>query len=99
MSIATSITKILMDITGEPKLEPAIMEILKDAVEHRIEKIEGEIRIYEKKYSMSFEEFREKFEKDEIESSYSYEIEMDYFEWEGLVTRLRKYTDILKQLK
>lgn len=33
-----------MDITGEPRAEIAILVILKDAVEHRIEKIEVEIK-------------------------------------------------------
>jgi len=48
---------------------------------------------------MRFEEFKEKFENDEIENSYSYEVEMDYLEWEGLIARLNKYNKILNELK
>ncbi len=48
MTIATNITKALMDLTGEPRIELAIMDLLKDAIEHRIEKIENEI--YEKNH-------------------------------------------------
>jgi len=99
MTIATNITKALMDLTGEPRIELAIMDLLKDAIEHRIEKIEKEINDYEKKYGMSFEEFKEKFNKDEISDSYSYDIEMDYLEWEGLISRLEKYTNMLNDLK
>ncbi|MDL1971175.1 MAG: hypothetical protein LWW94_09480 [Candidatus Desulfofervidaceae bacterium] len=99
MNLAISITKILMELTGEPRIELAIVDLLKDAIEHRIEKIKKEIKNYEKKYRMSFEEFKEKFEKSEIENSYSYEVEMDYLEWEGLFSRLNKYNKILNDLK
>ncbi|MGB9715746.1 MAG: hypothetical protein ACPL1G_04985 [Thermodesulfovibrionales bacterium] len=99
MTIATNITKALMDLTGEPRIELAIMDLLKDAIEHRIEKIQKEIKGYEKKYGMKFEEFKEKFEKNEILDSYSYDVEMDYLEWEGLVSRLEKYTKMLDDLK
>jgi len=99
MTIATNITKALMDLTGEPRIELAIMDLLKDAIEHRIEKIEKEIKDYEKKYGMSFEEFKEKFDRGEISDSYSYDIEMDYLEWEGLISRLENYTNMLNDLK
>jgi rhamnose utilization protein RhaD (predicted bifunctional aldolase and dehydrogenase) len=99
MTIATNITKALMDLTGEPRIELAIMDLLKDAIEHRIEKIEKEINNYEQKYNMRFEEFKEKFEKNEIADSYSYDVEIDYLEWEGLISRLNKYTKMLNDLK
>lgn len=99
MTIATNITKALMDLTGEPRIELAIMDLLKDAIEHRIEKIQKEINGYEKKYGMRFEEFKERFEKNEIADSYSYDVEMDYLEWEGLVSRMQKYTKMLDDLK
>ncbi len=95
MTISTNISKTLIDITGEPRTELAIIEIMKDAVEHRIEKIESEIKKYEEKYGMSFEVFKDKFEKEEIPDAYSHEIEMGYLEWEGLVSRYKKYISIL----
>jgi predicted sugar kinase len=99
MTLATNITKTLMDLTGEPRVELAIMDLLKDAIEHRIEKIEKEINDYNNKYGMNFNEFKKKFEKDEIKDSYSYGVEMDYLEWEGLISRLDKYNKMLNELK
>jgi len=52
----------------------------------------------EKKYEMKFEEFEKKFQKEEISNQYSYEIEKDYLEWEGLVGRLKKYQKLLESL-
>lgn len=49
MTISTNILKALTEITGEPRVELAIMEIIKDSVEHRIQKIEQEIKTLEKK--------------------------------------------------
>ena len=98
MTVSVNISKTLMDITGEPRAEIAILEILKDAVEHRIEKIEAEIKRLEEKYQMAFEEFKTMFEKKEIPDSYSYDIEMDYLEWEGLTSRLKKYKNLLSNL-
>jgi len=40
MVISTNILKILADITGEPRCDFAIRQILKDAIKHRVERIE-----------------------------------------------------------
>ncbi len=98
MTIATNISKTLIEITGEPRIEIAILELLKDAIEHRIEKINAEIKILEEKYHSSFEEFKSKFSSGKIPDSYSYSVETDYLEWEGLVSRLSKYNSLLSTL-
>lgn len=94
MTIATNISKTLMEITGEPRIEIAILELVKDAIEHRIEKINAEIKNFEGKYCLSFEEFKNKFNSGKIPDSYSYGVETDYLEWEGLVNRLSKYNSL-----
>ena len=98
MTVAINISKALMDITGEPRTELAILQIMKDAIEHRIEKIEAEVKKYEDKYKMTFAVFKEKFEKSEIPEPYSYNVENDYLEWEGLVNRHIKYNSMLATL-
>ncbi len=95
MTIATNISKTLIEITGEPRIEIAILELLKDAIEHRIEKINAEIKNLEGKHLMSFEEFKNKFNSGTIPDSYTYSVETDYLEWEGLVNRLSKYNSLL----
>lgn len=95
MTIATNLSKTLLEITGEPRTEIAILELLKDAIEHRIEKITAEIKNLEGKYYMSFEEFKNKFNSGQIPDSHSYSVETDYLEWEGLVSRRSKYNSLL----
>lgn len=98
MTIAANISKTLLEITGEPRLEMAILELLNDAVEHRIEKIEAETKKLEEKYHMSFEKFKESFISGKIPAAYSYEVETDFLEWEGLNSRLSKYRSLLGNL-
>lgn len=98
MTLAMNISKTLMEVTGEPRVEMAIYGLLKDAIEHRIEKLETEIQKHEERYSMTFKDFTEKFHKDGIPDSYGYNVETDYLEWEGLISRLNKYRSFLDSL-
>lgn len=98
MTLAKNISKTLLEVTGEPRVEMAIYGLLKDAIEHRIEKIETDIKKLEDKYLMTFEDFAERFHKETIPDSYSYNVETDYLEWEGLISRLNKYRSLLANL-
>jgi len=98
MALSPSVVKLLLEITGSSDLNMAVKEISKDAVEHRLEKIESEIRKFEEKYGMTFEEFKEAWEKGEVENKHSYEVEKDFWEWEGLISRKKKLKEVLKWL-
>ncbi len=47
---------------------------------------------------VTIKDFMEKFQKEEIPDSYGYNVETDYLEWEGLVSRLNKYKTLLDSL-
>ncbi|MEK7241869.1 MAG: hypothetical protein AAB048_03725, partial [Planctomycetota bacterium] len=57
MNISPGMVKALTDMTGEPRIDIAIREIIRDAVEHRIERLQKEIEHLTEKYQMRFEEF------------------------------------------
>jgi len=95
-AISPSLLKLLFELTGSMDVNSAIRELFKDAVEHRLEKINKEIENFEKKYGMKFSDFKEAWEKDAILNKYSYEIEKDFWEWEGLISRKRKLEEALK---
>jgi len=88
----------LTELTGEPRFEVALRIALRDAVEHRLEKINEGIREYEQAYGMSFEAFEAKAHDGHIPDQFSYEIESDYLEWDGLVSRKRKLETIQQWL-
>ena len=94
MSISPNIIKVLSDITGEPRVDLAIHDIIRDALEHRLEKIQIELKGFEEKYLMSFKEFDTRFQSEKLPDQFSYSIEKDYLEWEGLIHRQRRLEEI-----
>lgn len=98
MSISPGIMKVLSDVTGEPRVDLAIHDIIIDAVEHRLEKIQTEMKTFEEKYLMPFKEFDIKFQSELIPDQFSYTVEKDYLEWEGLISRQRRLESILQSI-
>lgn len=82
------ISSILLELTSRVDLDSALISTITDAIEHRMEKCDEEIRKFETKYGMKFEEFKEKWEKNKLpEDRYSYNVEKDYWEWEAAISR------------
>ena len=48
----------LAELTGQVELVPAILITLKDAIEHRLSAIDAQIRVYESRYGMTFEQLQ-----------------------------------------
>jgi len=88
----------LIELTGQPQLDVAILVMLRDAIEHRLEKINVALEAYERKYGMSFQEFEAQGQSGELTDRFSYEVEKDYFEWDSLVTRKRKLEETYRWL-
>ena len=88
----------LVELTGQPQLDVAIMVMLRDAIERRLEKLNAALEAYEKKYGMPFREFEAQGRSGELPGRFSYEVEKDYFEWDSLVTRKRKLEEIYRCL-
>ena len=88
----------LIELTGQVELGPAILITLRDAIEHRLESIEANLRTYEQRYGMPFEKFETSGRNGDLPECFSYSVEQDYFDWDGLVTRQRKLKEILQWL-
>ena len=88
----------LTELTGEPRFDVALLIALRDTVEHRLEKIGEAIHEYERKYDMSFQQFLARGEDKGIPDQFSYEVESDYLEWDGLMSRKRKLERIRQWL-
>ncbi len=77
----------LSELTGEPQAEIALLIALKDALRYRLAIVEEAIASLEQKYKMSFEQFLARSETGAIPEQFSYEVESDFLEWDGLVSR------------
>jgi hypothetical protein len=97
--ISPQLLKALTDLTGEIHLESALRMVTQDAIAHRLESITKQLYILEQKYGMSFEQFDARFQVEELPNQYSYEVEQDYLEWEGLLCRKRRLQEVRDWLR
>ena len=88
--------KILVDITGEPRLNIAINITLKDATKYRLNEINKKLKKFNEKYKIDFNKFERLWKEGKIKDKFSYNAEKDYLEWDSLVTRKNKLERILK---
>ncbi len=86
--------KALTDVTGEISLDSAVRIVTRDAIDHQLEQLAKQMRAFEQKYELSFEQFDTRFQAGEITNQHSYEIEQDYLEWRGLICRLRRLKEV-----
>lgn len=84
--ISKPVATILTTLTHEPRLEVAVTLAVKDWLQLRLSVIEAQKQAFEEKYGMDFADFRAAWGAGEIADQYSYEVERDYWEWEGLLT-------------
>jgi hypothetical protein len=105
MTTSTPVTAIpkvalraLTELTGEPRLDVALLLTLQDAVNYRLEKIDEAISAYEQKYGMTFDQFQSRGKNEDLPQQFSYEMEKDYLEWDGLMSRKRKLEKIRQWL-
>ncbi len=79
--------RMLTELTGESRPDVAMQIILKDVVEHRLERIASEQERFESKYGMTFESYKRRWDTEDKPEDYSLAAESDYLEWEALATR------------
>jgi hypothetical protein len=85
-AIPKSLVRILTRLTNQSRIDLALTVAVRDLVRLRIKEVEDERKCFERKYGMRFVEFKAKWLADEIPDRYSYEVERDYWDWEGAVT-------------
>ena len=97
--LAHALTKIsgelLLKATQTPDLETALKQILREYFTLKVKELNKALEGFETKWDMSFDQFKEKCEKNEINDDiYSYEIEKDFWDWE-MVHSLKDHYETL----
>jgi hypothetical protein len=85
-------------LTGEPRPDVALLLVLRDALAYRLGQIEADLRAFETKYGMPFEEYRQRWESEDRDEDHRWASERDYLEWEALVTQKRRLEDVYSWL-
>jgi hypothetical protein len=97
--ISPQLLKALTDLTGEIHLDSALRMVTQQAIAHRLESIAKQLHTLEQKYGMSFEQFNVSFQAGALSNQYSYEVEQNYLEWEGLLCRQRRLQEVRDWLR
>jgi translation initiation factor 2 alpha subunit (eIF-2alpha) len=85
--ISPQLLKVLMELTGEVKIDNALRIVAREAVNYRLQQIDERIRALEQKYGSPFEKFEDLFQAGKIPNQNGYEVEQEYLEWESLICR------------
>ena len=93
-TISKTALQALTELTGEPRANVALLLTLQDAVAYRLGIVRTAIASLEQKHGMSFEEFEAQGRAEAASDQFAYDVERDYFEWDGLISRKQKLETI-----
>ena len=83
---------LLTQIAETADMETALWKVLSDYVNLKMERIKQDIRSFESKWGMTFEEFSERGEAGALDHDFfSYDVESDFWEWEKAHTLYQHY--------
>jgi hypothetical protein len=96
--VPKQIYRILTNLTGERRFDMALHLATRDLLKLKLQEIERKIKAFEKRYHMSFGDFKKAWGEGKIADKHSYGVEKDYWDWEASVTnkeRLKGMLDLL----
>jgi hypothetical protein len=99
LEIDKDIYDALVESFGEDMLKDKISNILLSAIESRVEQYTREILKFEEKYGVSFKEFVQMWDKDQIKEKHDHEIESDFIDWEMIDMEKKELLSALFKLK
>ncbi len=93
MVLPPQTSQLLVDLTGETRVDLALTMIIREYGRRQLEKLKDELQKFERKYGMPFEAYRRVWNSEENEDHYTFEAENDYLMWEGVVTRHKRLSE------
>jgi len=90
MILPRQISQALIELTGEPCEDMALVLLVREYARHKLAEIDAALKQYELKYGVSFEAYKQAWDSEEREEHYAYTTERDYLDWEALVTRRKR---------
>lgn len=97
-SISEPLHGILSKLTGEQRIDAALHVATKDLLHFKLREAEQEAKSFEARYNMTFPQFQEAWQNDQIADKYSYKVEKDYWEWEAAHTEIVWLREMLEKL-
>lgn len=90
--------EVLVKTTHSKDIDDALNKIFSEYLELKLKTLSEEIHGFQKKWNMSFEEFKGHFKKGTLkEDAYSFSVETDFWQWEEAETLKNHYEEIKRQ--
>ena len=83
LQIPNSVKELLLYTQGN-SIQEKLSRLIMSDLENRLRVCTERLYEFEKRYGLSFKQFKDAWETDKILKKYSYETERDYMEWESL---------------
>ena len=95
ITVSPQIGEFLMKVTHLPDMDAALKKVLTEYLDLKIADLRAKIKAYESKWKMTFADFESAFKNRALPADiYSYEVEKDFWEWEGMDSLLKYYEEI-----
>ncbi len=90
--------EVLVKATHSKDIDDALNKIFSEYLELKLKTLREAIEEFQKKWGMSFEEFKRHFKEGTLrEDTYSFNTEKDYWQWEEAETLKKHYEEIKGQ--
>lgn len=97
-AISPKLGEILIKATKEKDIESAFWKVISEYIELKLKELQETIEKFQKKWGMSFEEFKEAIKHGTLKKDvYSFYVEQDFWQWEEAVTLKKHYDSIKKE--
>jgi len=97
LAVSRDVLDLIEYVEGET-IKDKLIGLVSADLARRLRECDREIGDFELKYRMTFAEFAEAWESDEIPNKWSHQVERDYMIWEGLEAEKRKWLSLLKRI-
>ena len=96
--VSKPVYEVLSALTHQQRVDIALPIAMKDWLRLKLKEVDEERLLFEQKYGMDFAEFKRQWHADLIPDRYSYEVESDYWDWEGAVTETQSLVELSETL-
>ena len=95
LNLSPRLGEFLIKATQSNDLDTALVQVLREYLLLKLKELKKELEGFEAKWDMSFDEFKERCRKREIDKDvFSYEVEKDFWNWERAETLKKHYEDL-----
>jgi hypothetical protein len=94
LAVSRDVLDLIECVEGET-IKDKLIGLISADLARRLWECNREIGDFELKYQMTFAEFAEAWESNEIPNKWSHQVERDYMVWEGLEAEKRKIVEVL----